>query len=154
RTGVMFAKLQDMAEKRGLLGSFVIDSHGNYKGSNTNFKYSAAMKPSASDFEWARTHPSAITYGDRKNGIMYGLIRISILNDAYLLVARPIDAEVYSFYHASTMAAASTIVSGRTFPRFSSISLRSISLCRSSSCWPRSGWVFGRRIAWSGRSPA
>ncbi|HJW41367.1 MAG TPA: PAS domain-containing sensor histidine kinase [Rhizomicrobium sp.] len=105
RTGLMFAKLQDMAEKRGLLGSFVIDSRGDFKGSNTNFKYSAAMKPSASDFDWARTHPSAITYGDRKNGIMYGLIRISILNDAYLLVARPIDAEVYRFYHASTMAA-------------------------------------------------
>ena len=105
RTGLMFARLQDMAEKRGLLGSFVIDSYGAYNGSNTNFKYSAAMKPSASDFEWARTHPSAITYGDRKNGIMYGLIRISMLNDAYLLVARPVDADVYRYYQATTMAA-------------------------------------------------
>ncbi|MEJ0025648.1 MAG: PAS domain-containing sensor histidine kinase [Rhizomicrobium sp.] len=105
KTGLMFAKLADMAEKRGLLGSFIIDSHGDYKGSNTNFKYSAAKKPSASDLAWAAANPSAITYGDRKTGIMYALIRVSLLNDAYLLVARPVDADVYDYYKRSTAAA-------------------------------------------------
>ncbi|MEI9992847.1 MAG: PAS domain-containing sensor histidine kinase [Rhizomicrobium sp.] len=105
KTGQMFARLADMAEKRGLLGSFIIDSHGDYKGSNTNFKYSAAKKPSASDLAWAAANPSAITYGDRKTGIMYALIRVSLLNDAYLLVARPVDADVYDYYKRSTAAA-------------------------------------------------
>ncbi|MBS0471954.1 MAG: PAS domain-containing sensor histidine kinase [Proteobacteria bacterium] len=98
KTGMMFAKLADMAEKRKLLGSFVIDGQGNYTGSNTDFKYSQAMKPSESDLEWARTNAAPITYGDPNTGVVYALIRISFLKDAYLLIARPVDPEVYGWY--------------------------------------------------------
>jgi two-component system, NtrC family, nitrogen regulation sensor histidine kinase NtrY len=104
KTGQMFAKLQDMADQRKLI-SFVIDGQGNYVGSNTTFNYNRAMRPSPSDLEWARAHPSAITYGDTKKGIVYALIRISMLNDAYLLVARPVDKDVYRYFKATTMAA-------------------------------------------------
>ena len=98
KTGSMFAKLADMAEKRKLIGSFVVDGHGNYTGSNTDFKYSQAMRPSPGDLDWARTNPAPITYGDPNNGIVYALIRISFLKDAYLLIARPVDPEVYRWY--------------------------------------------------------
>ncbi|HEY4941336.1 MAG TPA: PAS domain-containing sensor histidine kinase [Rhizomicrobium sp.] len=98
KTGLMFAKLADMAEKRQLLGSFVVDSRGDYKASNTTFPYASAMKPPPSEFAWARTHPSPTTYGDRNTGVVYALIRLSILKDAYLLVARPVDPKVYAYY--------------------------------------------------------
>jgi two-component system nitrogen regulation sensor histidine kinase NtrY len=98
KTGMLFAKLAEMAEKRKLLGSFVIDGAGNYTGSNTNFKYAQAMKPSAGDLEWARTNDAPITYGDPNTGVVYALIRISFLNDAYLLIAQPVDPEVYGWY--------------------------------------------------------
>jgi two-component system nitrogen regulation sensor histidine kinase NtrY len=101
KTGLMFAKLEEMAEKRKLVGSFVVDGQGGYRGSNTNFKFSTAMKPSAGDLEWARTNPSPITYGDPNTGIVYALIRISFLKDAYLLIARPVDPQVYGYYNTT-----------------------------------------------------
>ncbi len=98
KTGLMFAKLADMAEKRELLGSFIVDSRGDYKASNTTFSYTSAKKPGPSDFAWARSNPSATTYGDPKTGVVYALIRLSFLKDAYLLVARPVDPSVYRYY--------------------------------------------------------
>jgi len=98
RTGVMFAKLAEMAEKRKLVGSFVVDGNGNYTGSNTDLKYSQVMRPSVSDLDWAKANAAPTTYGDPNTGIVYALIRMPFLKDAYLLIARPVDPEVYRWY--------------------------------------------------------
>jgi two-component system nitrogen regulation sensor histidine kinase NtrY len=93
----MFERLYTMTKDRKLLDILVVDSHGTQLGTTTNFKYTDALKPSASDFADARAGRIVVD-GDPNTGIIHALIYVPFLNDAYLLVVRQVNAQVFGYY--------------------------------------------------------
>jgi two-component system nitrogen regulation sensor histidine kinase NtrY len=100
RTVFMFERLYSMTKERKLLDILVIDSHGTQLGSTTTFKYTFALKPSASDIADARAGRIVVD-GDPNTGIIHGLIYLPFLNDAYLLVVRKVNPQVFSYYQGT-----------------------------------------------------
>ena len=86
-------QLTEDREDSGLLGSFVINSHGTELASNTAVKYTQRLRPSAADFGYAKTQ--IFISGDPNIGIGTALVQLPWFNDAYLLVVRHIDPDVY-----------------------------------------------------------
>jgi two-component system, NtrC family, nitrogen regulation sensor histidine kinase NtrY len=99
----MSVRLSEMTHDRGLLGSFLVDSHGVELASSTKMKYSKTLKPTASDFADARAGNTVID-GDPETGIVHALIHLSALNDAYLLVASRVDPKVFNYYRSTQSA--------------------------------------------------
>jgi two-component system, NtrC family, nitrogen regulation sensor histidine kinase NtrY len=93
----MSVRLSEMTHDRGLLGSFLVDSHGNELASSTKLKYSKALKPSTSDIADALSGITVID-GDPDTGIVHALIHLPALNDAYLLVVSRVDRKVFNYY--------------------------------------------------------
>jgi two-component system nitrogen regulation sensor histidine kinase NtrY len=101
RTLFMFERLYSMTKERKLLDILVIDSHGTQLGGTTNFKYTAALKPSASDIADARRAGRIVVDGDPNTGIIHALIYVPFLNDAYLLVVRKVNSQVFGYYQGT-----------------------------------------------------
>lgn len=100
--GLMFAKLEELTRSHGLQASFVIDSSGRLLGSSVHIKgqkidYSNFLIPNSDDFEAARAG-NIVPGGDAKLGIVHALVKLQALNDAYLLVVRTVDPEVFTYY--------------------------------------------------------
>jgi two-component system nitrogen regulation sensor histidine kinase NtrY len=104
KVGLMIEKLAIMTNDRGLVGSFLVDSHGNELASSTRLNYTAALKPSATDI--ADANAGKIVVGDNADaGLVHALIHLPALNDAYLLTVRAIDPKVFGYYRRSVYAA-------------------------------------------------
>jgi len=103
RVSLMVEKLAIMTRDRGLAGSFLIDSRGTELASSTKLKYSAAIKPSASDIADALAGKIVLD-GDPETGLVHGLIHLPALNDAYLLVVRVVDPKVFGYYNRTKYA--------------------------------------------------
>jgi len=101
RTVFMFEQLYNMTKERKLLDILVVDSHGTQLGTTTNFKYTDALKPSASDFADARRAGRIVVDGDPNTGVIHALIYLPFLNDAYLLVVRKVNSQVFSYYQGT-----------------------------------------------------
>ncbi len=93
----MFEKLESMTRDRGLVGSFLVDSHGTLLGSSSKLKYTAAITPSAGDLADA-LHGHPAVGADAKTGLVRALIRLDALNDAYLLIVRVVDPAAFNYY--------------------------------------------------------
>ena len=98
RVDLMVEKLAIMTHDRGLVGSFLVDSHGTELASSTKLKYSGAIKPNASDLSDALAGKIVLD-GDPETGLVHALIHLPALNDAYLLVVRAADPKVISYFH-------------------------------------------------------
>jgi two-component system, NtrC family, nitrogen regulation sensor histidine kinase NtrY len=100
--GLMFAKLEELTKNHGLQASFVLDSRGRLLGSSVLLKghkvdYSGPLIPTQEDFEAARSG-NIVPGGDAKLGIVHALVQLQALNDAYLLIVRTVDPEVFTYY--------------------------------------------------------
>ena len=93
----MFERLYTMTKDRKLVDVLVVDSHGTELGRTTTFKYTAALKPSAGDFADARAGRIVVD-GDPNTGIIHALIYVPFLNDAYILVVRQVNPQVFGYY--------------------------------------------------------
>ncbi|HEX4028702.1 MAG TPA: PAS domain-containing sensor histidine kinase [Rhizomicrobium sp.] len=95
--GLMFAKLESMTRDRGLVGSFLVDSHGTLLGSSSKLKYTAAITPSAGDLADA-LHGHPAVGADPKTGLVRALIHLDAMKDAYLLIVRVVDPAAFNYY--------------------------------------------------------
>jgi two-component system, NtrC family, nitrogen regulation sensor histidine kinase NtrY len=100
--GLMMTKIAFMTKDRGLIGSFLLDSQGHELAKSAALNYSAALKPSASDFADARK--SILVDGDPDTGLVHGLVRLPFLKDAYLLVVERVDPQVFGYYNRTKAA--------------------------------------------------
>jgi two-component system nitrogen regulation sensor histidine kinase NtrY len=100
--GVLFTKLADMTRNHGLQASFVVDSSGHGLGKtvpigNRNPNLAHAPVVTAEAFNIARDGTIVID-GNPDQGIVYALVRLTALNDAYLLLVRAVDPKVIGYY--------------------------------------------------------
>jgi len=102
--GRMMTKIEFMTRDRGLIGSFLLDGQGREQAKSAALNYSAALKPSPSDFADARKQ--ILVDGDPDTGLVHGLVRLPFLKDTYLLVVQKVDPQVFGYY-ARTKAAVS-----------------------------------------------
>ena len=100
--GRMMTKIEFMTRDRGLIGSFLLDGQGHELAKSAALNYSAALKPSASDFSDARR--GILVDGDPDTGLVHGLVRLPFLKDAYLLVVERVDAQVFGYYNRTKSA--------------------------------------------------
>jgi two-component system nitrogen regulation sensor histidine kinase NtrY len=103
KVGLMIEKLAIMTNDRGLVASFLVDSHGNELASSAKLKYTAALKPSAADIADAKAGRIVVD-ADPETGIVHALINLPQLNDAYLLAVRAVDPKVFGYYHRTKVA--------------------------------------------------
>ena len=94
----MFQKLKFMTQDRGLAGSFLVDSHGDFLGnvSALNLKYSPSWAPPADLTDARQGHP--VAGADDKTGIVRALMRLDGFQDAYLLIVRKVDPAAFNYY--------------------------------------------------------
>jgi two-component system, NtrC family, nitrogen regulation sensor histidine kinase NtrY len=95
--GMMFEKLESMTRDRGLVGSFLLDSHGTVLGSSSKLKYSSALVPSAADISYAQ-HVGPVAGADDATGLVRALIHLDAMKDAYLLIVRVVDPAAFNYY--------------------------------------------------------
>ena len=153
KVGLMIEKLAIMTNDRGLVASFLVDSHGNELASSAKLKYTAALKPSAADIADAKAGRIVVD-ADPETGIVHALINLPQLNDAYLLAVRAVDPKVFGYYHR-TKRRRGRIPAPRGKP-FRGPAQSRHPLCESfrwSSCWRQSGWASDSRTGWRGPSP-
>jgi len=103
KVGLMVEKLAIMTNDRGLVASFLVDSHGNELASSARLKYTSTLKPSTADLADAKAGRIVVD-GDPETGIVHALIQLPALNDAYLLAVRAIDPKVFGYYHRTKVA--------------------------------------------------
>jgi two-component system nitrogen regulation sensor histidine kinase NtrY len=99
---VLFAKLGDVTNDRGLVGSFVIDKSGKVLGSAAKMKFSPKLIPKPEDFADARAG-NIVIGAIASDGLVYALVQLSVfngtaLNDQYLLIVRKVDPKVLVYY--------------------------------------------------------
>jgi len=94
---LMFAKLESMTRDRGLVGSFLVDSHGTLLGSSSKLKYTSALVPSAADISYAE-HVAPVAGADDATGLVRALIHLDAMKDAYLLIVRVVDPAAFNYY--------------------------------------------------------
>jgi two-component system nitrogen regulation sensor histidine kinase NtrY len=95
--GLMFAKLESMTRDRGLVGSFLVDSHGTLLGSSSKLKYTSGLVPSAADISYAQ-HVGPVAGADDATGFVRALIHLDAMKDAYLLIVRVVDPAAFNYY--------------------------------------------------------
>jgi two-component system nitrogen regulation sensor histidine kinase NtrY len=95
--GLMFAKLESMTRDRGLVGSFLVDSHGTLLGSSSKLKYTSALVPSAGDISYAQ-HVGPVAGADDATGLVRALVHLDAMKDAYLLIVRVVDPAAFNYY--------------------------------------------------------
>jgi two-component system nitrogen regulation sensor histidine kinase NtrY len=103
KVALMIEKLAIMTNDRGLVASFLVDSHGNELASSAKLKYTASLKPTASDIVDAKAGRIVVD-ADPETGIVHALINLPQLNDAYLLAVRAVDPKVFRYYNRTKTA--------------------------------------------------
>jgi len=103
KVALMVEKLAIMTNDRGLVASFLVDSHGNELASSAKLKYTGALKPTASDIVDAKAGRIVVD-ADPETGIVHALINLPQLNDAYLLAVRAVDPKVFRYYNRTKSA--------------------------------------------------
>jgi two-component system nitrogen regulation sensor histidine kinase NtrY len=103
KVGLMVEKLAIMTNDRGLVASFLVDSHGNELASSAKLKYTASLKPSTGDIADAKAGRIVVD-ANPETGIVHALIHLPQLNDAYLLAVRAVDPKVFRYYQRTNGA--------------------------------------------------
>ncbi len=110
QVGVLFTKLADMTRNHGLSASFVITSNGHVLSSTVPIAsrqtdLANPPKPKAEAFALARDGTIVID-GNPDRGIVYAMVRLTSLNDAYIILVRVVEPKVIGYYnHAQDVAA-------------------------------------------------
>jgi two-component system nitrogen regulation sensor histidine kinase NtrY len=100
---LMVKRLAEITRDRGLAGSFLLDSRGTELATSSKIPYARVPHPGASDFTYARTKGPVLD-ADAKTGTVTALIPMQTLKDAYLLVVRQVDPQVFGYYNRTKLA--------------------------------------------------
>ncbi|MFO1246818.1 MAG: PAS domain-containing sensor histidine kinase [Alphaproteobacteria bacterium] len=95
RAGLLFIKLRNVTESRGLQASYILDSRGTVLGRTKQQSIKDPPIPSATDFAQAR---QGIVVDTPDNGTVTALVQLQALNDAYLETVRVVDPKVFAYY--------------------------------------------------------
>jgi two-component system, NtrC family, nitrogen regulation sensor histidine kinase NtrY len=101
--GVLFTKLADMTRNHSLSASFVITSNGHVLSSTVPIgsrqtDLANPPKPKAEAFALARDGTIVID-GNPDRGIVYAMVRLTSLNDAYIILVRVVEPKVIGYYN-------------------------------------------------------
>jgi two-component system nitrogen regulation sensor histidine kinase NtrY len=93
----LFSRLQILTEDHGLQAAYILNSKGQVLGSSKLRSLPDLQPPSASEIAQAARGPVLID-ANSKIGVLRALVRLDALNDAYLLVVRRVDPQVFAYY--------------------------------------------------------
>jgi two-component system nitrogen regulation sensor histidine kinase NtrY len=100
---VLFSRLQMLTEDHGLQAAYILNSKGQVLGSSKLRSLPDLKPPSAVEIAQAARGPVLID-ANSKIGVLRALVRLDALNDAYLLVVRRVDPEVFGYYQRTMSA--------------------------------------------------
>jgi two-component system nitrogen regulation sensor histidine kinase NtrY len=98
-----FSKLNSLTKDRGLQASYIVDGHGKILASTKQQFLKDPKPPSAADISQARAG-SIVVDAAPEGGTVTALIQMQALNDAYLLVVRLVDPQVFGYYRRTVDA--------------------------------------------------
>ncbi|MGH6828172.1 MAG: ATP-binding protein [Rhizomicrobium sp.] len=98
-----FSKLNLLTKDRGLQASYIIDGHGKILASTKQQFVKDPKPPSEGDLAQARAG-SIVVDAPPGNGTVTALIQMQTLKDAYLLVVRQVDPQVFGYYRRTVYA--------------------------------------------------
>jgi two-component system, NtrC family, nitrogen regulation sensor histidine kinase NtrY len=103
RPTAFFSKLNSLTKDRGLQASYIVDGHGKILASTKQQYLKDPKPPSAADIAQARAG-SIVVDATPNGGTVTALIQMQALNDAYLLVVRQVDPQVFGYYRRTVDA--------------------------------------------------
>ncbi|MGA9794090.1 MAG: PAS domain-containing sensor histidine kinase [Rhizomicrobium sp.] len=104
RPDELFTQLGLLTKDRGLQAAYIFDSKSHMLGSTKQRGLPDFAAPTSNDIAQAQGGTIVID-ANAKLGVVRALIRMQALNDAYLLVVRKVDPEVFAYYQRTTSAA-------------------------------------------------
>ncbi len=99
---MLFTKLAILTKDRGLQAAYIIDGHGHVLGS-TKQQFLPDPAPPKRPISRRRRAARSSSTRTRKSAWCAALIRMQALNDAYLLVVRTVDPQVFGYYQRTAM---------------------------------------------------
>ena len=103
KPAAFFSKLNSLTKDRGLQASYIVDGHGKILASTKQQFLKDPKPPSAGDISQARAG-SIVVDAAPEGGTVTALIQMQALNDAYLLVVRLVDPQVFGYYRRTVDA--------------------------------------------------
>ena len=103
RPAAFFSKLNSLTKDRGLQASYIVDGHGKILASTKQQFLKDPKPPSAADISQAKGG-SIVVDAAPEGGTVTALIQMQALNDAYLLVVRLVDPQVFGYYRRTVDA--------------------------------------------------
>jgi len=98
-----FAKLNSLTKDRGLQASYIVDGNGKILASTKQQYLKDPKPPSAADLAQAASG-SIVVDAAPGSGTVTALIQMQTLKDAYLLVVRQVDPQVFGYYNRTKYA--------------------------------------------------
>jgi two-component system nitrogen regulation sensor histidine kinase NtrY len=110
RIDVLLAKLTQMTKNHGLNASFMVTSDGRVLATNVPIvsrrtDLANPPKPKSEAWDYAR-EGTVVVDGDPDRGIVYAMVRLTRLNDAYIILVRIVDPKVIGYYNHTLDVAA------------------------------------------------
>jgi two-component system, NtrC family, nitrogen regulation sensor histidine kinase NtrY len=93
----LFTQLHTLTEDHGLQAAYIIDSKGHVLGS-TKLRSLPDLPPPSPGVIAQAAHGPVVIDANSNVGVVRALIRMEALNDAYLLVVRTVDKQVFAYY--------------------------------------------------------
>ena len=103
RPAAFFSKLNSLTKDRGLQASYIVDGTGKIVASTKQQFLKDPKPPSAADIAQAKSG-SIVVDAAPEGGTVTALIQMQALNDAYLLVVRQVDPQVFGYYRRTVDA--------------------------------------------------
>jgi two-component system nitrogen regulation sensor histidine kinase NtrY len=103
RPAAFFSKLNSLTKDRGLQASYIVDGRGKILASTKQQFLKDPKPPSATDIAQAKSG-SIVVDAAPDGGTVTALIQMQALNDAYLLVVRQVDPQVFGYYRRTVDA--------------------------------------------------
>ncbi|HXM00944.1 MAG TPA: PAS domain-containing sensor histidine kinase [Rhizomicrobium sp.] len=99
---VLFRDLGTLTEGRRLLGAFIFDSHGTLLGSTLQQGKLKTTKPPTLDNIAVAARGGVVFDANSNIGVERALVKFRAINNAYLMVVRAVDPEVFRTFQRST----------------------------------------------------
>ncbi len=103
RPAAFFSKLNSLTKDRGLQASYIVDGRGKILASTKQQFLKDPKPPSATDIAQAKSG-SIVVDAAPDGGTVTAQIQMQALNDAYLLVVRQVDPQVFGYYRRTVDA--------------------------------------------------
>ncbi|HEY4114959.1 MAG TPA: PAS domain-containing sensor histidine kinase [Rhizomicrobium sp.] len=101
----LFIKLGVLTKDRGLQAAYIFDSHGRLLGTSKLRKMPDTKAPNSASIAQASDGTTAVLDANSQLGLIRVLVRLSALNDAYLLLVRKVDPTIFGYFQRASNTA-------------------------------------------------